>query len=210
MGSDVSWQVQALGWLSAALVLASFSLKTMVSLRVVAIASNVAFFTYGWLADLLPIYVLHGILLPVNLFRLNQMRNLLDRVKSVSSGEFSMDMLVPFMTIRSLPAGAVLFQEGDQVDGLYLILKGRVHIRRVGVEIGPGELLGEMALFNKSHERTAGAHCVTDVQLGTLSVSKFWEVFAQDPAFGAFVLRTVVARNARRSVDQGDAVVAKG
>ena len=73
----------------------------------------------------------------------------------------------------------------------------------------PGELLGEMALFNKSRERTAGADCATDVQLGTLSVDKFWEVFAQDPAFGAFVLRTVVARNARRSVDQGDAVVAK-
>lgn len=208
MESDVSLQVQLLGWLSAALVLLSFSLKTMVSLRMVAIASNVAFFSYGWVADLLPVYVLHGILLPVNLFRLHQMRNLLNRVKSVSSGEFSMDMLVPFMTVRTLPAGAVLFREGDQVDGLYLILKGRVHIRRVGVEIGPGELLGEMALFNKSRERTAGADCATDVQLGTLSVDKFWEVFAQDPAFGAFVLRTVVARNARRSVDQGDAVVA--
>jgi hypothetical protein len=36
----------------------------MVPLRVVAIASNIAFITYAWFDGLMPILVLHGALLP--------------------------------------------------------------------------------------------------------------------------------------------------
>ena len=57
--------IELLGWLAAGLVLLSFSLKTMVALRLAAICSNVVFFAYGWLADLLPVWTLHGLLLLV-------------------------------------------------------------------------------------------------------------------------------------------------
>ena len=42
----------------------------MVSLRIVAICSNVAFVTYALLLDLPPVLVLHVILLPLNGWRL--------------------------------------------------------------------------------------------------------------------------------------------
>jgi hypothetical protein len=64
--------VDALGYLAASLVLATFCAKSMVNLRLLAIASNVAFITYALAAGLYPIVVLHMVMLPLNLQRLRQ------------------------------------------------------------------------------------------------------------------------------------------
>ena len=62
--------IAATGYLASALVPAAFCMRDMVSLRCVAIASNLAFIAYGVLADLGPVLVLHLLLLPVNVGRL--------------------------------------------------------------------------------------------------------------------------------------------
>jgi hypothetical protein len=62
----------SVGYLACALVLATFSMKSMRPLRVTAIASNIAFLVYAFSIHLPPIFVLHGILLPLNIFRLAQ------------------------------------------------------------------------------------------------------------------------------------------
>jgi len=62
--------VEVVGYLASALVLATFCMRDMVSLRCLAIASNLAFIAYGALADLGPVLVLHLLLLPVNVGRL--------------------------------------------------------------------------------------------------------------------------------------------
>lgn len=61
-----------LGSFACLLVLATFSMPSMRSLRTVAIASNLAFIGYAWLLGLWPILMLHSILLPLNGFRLAQ------------------------------------------------------------------------------------------------------------------------------------------
>jgi len=58
------------GWTASGLVLAAFCCERMVSLRLVAIASNVAFIGYACLAHLWPILALHTIMLPLNIWRL--------------------------------------------------------------------------------------------------------------------------------------------
>ncbi len=63
-----------IGFLAASLVLASFCMRSMSALRYVAIASNIAFITYGCLCGLLPIVALHVLLLPVNVVRLMQVK----------------------------------------------------------------------------------------------------------------------------------------
>jgi hypothetical protein len=60
------------GYLAALLVLMAFSMRSTVALRCTAIASNVVFIAYGYLADLFPIVVLHLLLLPLNLRRLSE------------------------------------------------------------------------------------------------------------------------------------------
>ena len=67
---------QALGFLAAALVLVTFGMRTMVPMRIAAIASNLAFIAYGVSLELLPVWLLHGILLPLNAYRLLEARPL--------------------------------------------------------------------------------------------------------------------------------------
>ncbi len=61
------------GFCASALVLATFTMKDMRMLRMVAVFSNVAFITYGTLEWLPPVFGLHVLLLPLNLLRLWEM-----------------------------------------------------------------------------------------------------------------------------------------
>lgn len=66
LGSDAS------GYIASALVLLTFCMTSMRPLRMVAIASNVAFIAYAMTAHLYPVLLLHSILLPLNVTRLLQ------------------------------------------------------------------------------------------------------------------------------------------
>ena len=61
-----------MGYLASALVLATFCMKSIRPLRLMAIISNVAFISYAVSTDMRPILLLHSILLPVNIVRLTQ------------------------------------------------------------------------------------------------------------------------------------------
>jgi CRP/FNR family cyclic AMP-dependent transcriptional regulator len=60
------------GYAAAGLVLATFSARSLIVLRVLAIASNVMFIAYAASAQLLPVLILHALLVPINLLRLCQ------------------------------------------------------------------------------------------------------------------------------------------
>ena len=62
--------VELLGYAASLLVLATFCMRDMVSLRVLAIMSNLAFIGYAALAGIHPVLVLHALLLPMNAWRL--------------------------------------------------------------------------------------------------------------------------------------------
>jgi hypothetical protein len=61
-----------IGYIASGLVLGAFSMKNMLQLRIVAIASNIAFIGYGLGLDLMPVVALHVALLPMNCWRLWQ------------------------------------------------------------------------------------------------------------------------------------------
>jgi len=67
------WEQDLSGYVASALVLATFAMQSMRPLRITAIASNIAFIIYATTANLHPILILHGLLLPLNVFRLLQM-----------------------------------------------------------------------------------------------------------------------------------------
>jgi hypothetical protein len=70
---------ELVGYLACALVFATFCTTAMPALRLVAIASNVAFIVYGQLEGLMPIVLLHAGLLPLNVWRLHQVLRRQDR-----------------------------------------------------------------------------------------------------------------------------------
>src|SRR5262245_59331150 len=62
----------AAGYLASGLVVLAFCMKDVIPLRVVALTSNIAFLTYGIGLGLVPVWLLHAILLPINCWRLWQ------------------------------------------------------------------------------------------------------------------------------------------
>lgn len=69
-----SW-IDGLGLSAGAMVLMTFMMRTMRSLRAVALLSNMMFVTYGVSAHVYPIAILHTILFPINaieLFKLSR------------------------------------------------------------------------------------------------------------------------------------------
>jgi hypothetical protein len=68
----MSW-IDAVGYAAALAVLASFCMSTIVPLRILAVFSNVLFASYGLLAHLYSVFLLHAILLPINLLKLAQL-----------------------------------------------------------------------------------------------------------------------------------------
>ena len=60
----------AIGWLAAGLTFLTFSMRDMLALRIVGIAANLAFVSYGMVEDIYPIVALHALLLPCNVYRL--------------------------------------------------------------------------------------------------------------------------------------------
>ena len=68
--------VDIVGYAAALAVLGSFCMSTIVPLRILAVVSNVLFGLYGVLAGLYPVFFLHSILLPINLFKLASRRSI--------------------------------------------------------------------------------------------------------------------------------------
>jgi hypothetical protein len=65
----MTW-IDFVGYLAALTVLATFCMDTIVTLRGVAIASNVLFILYGIAGHLYPVFFLHAVLLPVNIVKI--------------------------------------------------------------------------------------------------------------------------------------------
>ena len=186
--------VEGVGYCASLLVFCTFYMKTMIPLRCVAIASNVAFITYGLAGGIYPVLVLHAVLLPLNAHRLRQMLTLIRRVREASRGKMSMEWLIPLMTRQRLKSGDVLFRMGEPANSMYLILEGSVRLEEIGVTLGPGALVGEIGVFAPDNRRTGTAVCANDVEIGAISDEKVLQLYYQNPTFGFYMFRLVVQR----------------
>jgi len=117
-------------------------------------------------------------------------------------------------------AGELVFAEGDAPTCAYLIEAGRIEISttqlgepRLLAELGPGMLLGEMAVLDDS-TRTASARALTDCRLIPIDKAQFAERLANaDPVVRALLMsqltryRSALAR-LTGEVDGSDPVLA--
>jgi hypothetical protein len=63
-----------LGYAASFAVLATFLMRNMVPLRLVAILSNILFLAFGYMQNIHPVLFLHMALLPINVWRLLALR----------------------------------------------------------------------------------------------------------------------------------------
>ncbi|MBF9059389.1 cyclic nucleotide-binding domain-containing protein [Rhodobacterales bacterium HKCCSP123] len=186
--------IDAIGFVAAGLVFLTFWMKTLMALRIVAIASNVAFATYGFIADLTPIVMLHMLLLPLNVFRTWEQLRLMKRVEAALSAPPQIETLLPHMTARPMTAGTVIFRKGDAADCLYYIDRGSVRIPEFGVVIPAGGLFGEVGLFNRSGTRTGTAVMETDGTLCEIDRPTIMRLCRTQPDFGLSLSRILADR----------------
>ena len=195
--------IDFLGWSAAALVLTTFYLKTITPLRLVAIASNVLFILFGLLSHTLPIMILHCLLLPLNIWRLVEMRQLRERVRRCPISDLSLTLLLPFMRRGRAERGRLLFSRGEKADQVYLLLSGAVLLRYQGSSIKPGQLVGLMEIFSPTSQRVDTAECQTDVEFAAVPTARFWEIAAQHPRFGNYLVRTIVRQQLGDGEERG-------
>jgi CRP/FNR family transcriptional regulator, cyclic AMP receptor protein len=186
--------IEATGYLAALITLGTFYMKTMIPLRIAGIASNFTWIAYGALAGVYPPLLLHVLLLPLNVVRLQQMVTLVNRVRAVTADDPSMPWLKPFMKERRARAGEVLFRKDDLAGEMFYTLGGRFLLRESGIELGPGSLVGELGLLSPEQKRTQTLECTEDGRFLTISYDQLKQLFIQNPQFGFFFLRLTTAR----------------
>ncbi len=88
--------------------------------------------------------------------------------------------------LKEFKKGDLLFREGDPSDSMYVIKKGRISITKAKgagevelADLGPGEMLGEMAFFDNK-PRSAGARAKQD---STVIILPFSALYAQFKTF---------------------------
>ena len=117
-------------------------------------------------------------------------------------------MVNSMMHERRYIADEVIFDEGEEGQGLLLVLSGRdkitqpQHIDQVLIELGPGAFFGEVALLDSSI-RTAQARAIEDSQIVALFRAEFYSLLDTHSAIASrisFQLAKVLASRLRQTV----------
>lgn len=182
------------GYLAALLVFLTFYMKTMIPLRIVGICSNCTFIVYGYLGGLYPVLILHLVLLPLNSLRLREMLRLTKRVHEATQSDLKMDWLKPFTSSRRTSAGDILFRKGEAAGAMYYIVSGRCRLTEIGIDILPGQMVGELALLAPDQSRTQTLECVENGELLQITYEQVKQLYYQNPEFGFYFLQLTTRR----------------
>lgn len=186
--------VEIIGYLAAALVFATFYMKTMIALRAVAVASNVAFIGYGYLGAMVPILILHAALLPLNLWRLKHSLLLVKRLRLSTRGDPGLDCMMPYMTSRSFAVGETIFRRGEAAREMFLITAGTVRLTELKIEVGTGAMFGEIGLFSPDKARTATAVAATAVDVLAIAEDRVIAIYNDNREFGTYLIALITQR----------------
>jgi CRP/FNR family cyclic AMP-dependent transcriptional regulator len=190
---------------AAGLVIASSFAKTMIPLRWLAAGGNAGFLVYGLLHPSLVMVLLHGVLLPFNVWRALDMTRLVKRVRTAAAeADLSGVWLKPYMKKRAFRSGDVVFRQGDAADRLYFLAEGRIEWVEIGETMEAGRLFGEIAFFAPDNRRTLTARCASDCTVLSIDGDSFRQLYFQNPAFGFRIVSLVAGRLIadRRRIEQ--------
>lgn len=103
--------------------------------------------------------------------------------------------------IRTYPAGAVIFREGDPGDALHIVIEGAVRVlfaARSGAEVevallGPGECVGDLALFD-NRPRSATAIAAQHTRTLVVTRDTFLNWLKERPSAALALLQTLSLR----------------
>ena len=186
--------VEVIGWLGAIFTLGAYSMRSMLRLRITALAANLAFITYGAAAPVYPMLALHLALLPLNLFRLREILFGMSQLRKARTAEHPLEALKPFLKPTKFSDGDVIFRRGDPPDHVYFLEKGSIVLPELGETLSGRTIFGEMAYFTSANARTTSAICEGDCSIMKIDERSFMSLYHQHPEFGHFVIRLIAER----------------
>lgn len=175
-------------------VVATATMRTMIPLRVFGILANMLLIAISIPTHNYPTMALHAVLLPVNVWRLQQMLQLVRDVKKSVNGDLSMEWLKPFMTKRKCQSGEEIFYKDEKAEHMYYIVSGRFRLVESGIELPVGAIVGELGMLSPSNRRTQTLECIEDGMVLGVSYRQVEELYVQNPEFGFYFLRLASAR----------------
>jgi CRP/FNR family transcriptional regulator, cyclic AMP receptor protein len=191
-----------LAYVASALALGSLSMKTMLPLRVVALLGNLVFVAYGVVEHLYFVLALNLVILPVNVWRLLEIRRLIRSVHAAANENHVFDALMPFAKRVTPRAGEVIMRKGDTSDALYLVLEGSLWVEEAAAELGAGTVVGEIGVLSGTRRRTATVVAKTDCVLARVSADDFQQVYFTNPSVGLSLVRLVIDRLVAQQEDR--------
>ncbi|NCT85421.1 MAG: cyclic nucleotide-binding domain-containing protein [Comamonadaceae bacterium] len=183
-----------LGLTGAALMLASYWMKSMLPLRVAALAACCCLVAYGALKSALPTLLLYGALVPINVKKTLQMRKLVKAIENARADTPVAQWLLPHMHRRSVKAGTVLWRKGDVATEMLYLEAGALRLAEYDETLLPGALVGEIGLFAPDNHRTLTLEAISDCVVYSLTAEEMALLYYQNPKLGFHVMRLVVAR----------------
>ena len=191
------------------LVIAASFARTMVRLRTFTVLSNAFLLLSALIAPNFVSVVLFLILLPLNTWRLVEIRRLTRKVAQAARDDDTSGVwLKPYMKAHRLAAGTFLFNKGDEADALYLLVEGSLELVEIGKQQAPAEIFGEVSFFSPDGRRTLSARCATDCLVLSISGDTFRQLYFQNPKF-AFTVANLLGRRLSSDVQRLQSRVAE-
>jgi len=184
-----------LALIGAALYVTTLMMRTIVPLRIVAIISILFFIAYGALAGVVTTFLLYLLSLPINIYRLRQMLDLVKKARAAANlDDLSMDWLKPFMKPHNYRQGDILFRRGALANEMLYIVAGMFLVREIGVRRGAGEMIGELGFLSENNRRTQTVECIEAGAVLAITYDKLLELYFQNPEFGYYFLHLINGR----------------
>ena len=181
--------------IGAMLYVATLMMRTIVPLRIVAIISILFFIAYGAMAGVVATFLLYLLSLPINIYRLRQMLDLIKKARAAATfDDLSMDWLKPFMKPHNYRKGDILFRKADFANEMLYIVTGTFLVREIGVSRGAGEMIGELGFLSENNRRTQTVECIESGSALAITYDKLLELYFQNPEFGYYFLHLINGR----------------
>ncbi|HUR88604.1 MAG TPA: Crp/Fnr family transcriptional regulator [Ramlibacter sp.] len=177
------------------LVFAASIVRTMVPLRALTVASNLLLLVSAFIAKEPANVVLYLLLIPLNTYRLAEIRRLTRRVEQAAAHRDTSGLwLRPYMKTHKFKAGQVLFERGDGADSIYMLVEGDLELVEIVKRVPHGEIFGEIACFSPERVRTLSARCVTDCVILSITKEVFEQLYFEEPKLAFHVSNLIAER----------------
>src|SRR3954463_14505336 len=191
---DHHYYAEIIGIAAAGARLYAAKSRTIVPLRVAAIAANALAMAYSLAHGTYPTFLLNAVLLPLNAWRLHEVLKLIRDIDAAARSDMNADWLLPYMRAKNFKTGDIMMKRGEDAPGAVYVTPREVELVELGKTVGPGTLLGEIGLFTPDGLRVATARCKTDVEAARIDYDQFKQLYFQNPEFGFRLLHLVVGR----------------